>query len=190
MHNILEKIRTFLSLNLDSSFKNEIVHVQSKVKEYLKNYFIKWESTDKLHLTLRFFGDTEKTIIDTITYELDRIDLGFSKITLQTYGTGFFPSIKRPNVVFIDLKEEGNCTAQLVEKTDSVIDKLGLKRDKNFVPHITIGRFKGKPRAKIDAPKVNDKIKLEFNSFFLMKSMLNPKGSEYFIIKEFPFKKI
>jgi len=183
----LDKIRTFISLNIEESLKEKLKLIQSDVKDSLKNYPVKWTNSGNFHLTLRFLGNLEESLVNQLTKELSEIKPGFGKLKFNTLGIGFFPNPEYPNVVFIDLKEDGNNSGKLVEKIDSVINSYGIKPDKKFVPHITLGRFKHEARKKLTY-HVNVKFEnfeLEFQSFFLMKSILKSNGPEYEVIKEF-----
>lgn len=187
----MNKIRTFLSLNTDSSDINRFSEILNKTKESLKNYPVKWESSEKLHLTLRFLGDIDEEKIEDIVFTLDRLKTDFETIDFITNGIGFFPNAKYPNVVFIALDENGNNSEKLVEFIDKIILNFGIKPEKRFIPHITLGRFRRDKRVKI-TDYVNIKTEpfsIQFDCFYLMKSILTPKGSVYEIINEFKFSK-
>ena len=155
--------------------------------DILKDYPVKWINSDKFHLTLRFLGNTEKSEVAGLTAGLNKIKPGFNKPNFQISDIGFCPDRKYPNVVFIGLKESGNNSAKVIEMIDDIIIPLGIKPDKKFVPHITLGRFKHDGRRKV-SDKVNIEtwnFEIEFQSFFLMKSFLKSGGPEYEVIKEF-----
>jgi RNA 2',3'-cyclic 3'-phosphodiesterase len=183
-------LRCYLSLNIERSLQNRLKLAQDDLKSELRRQKVKWENFDKFHLTLRFLGDTEEGKISNISKELGDIKLGFDDIRMSVSGTGFFPNEKYPNVVFIGLEETGNSSGILVDSIDKILGKFGYKPDHNFVPHITMGRFRRENRVKIDKP-VNIKtepMEINFSSFFLMKSTLKPGGSVYEVIKEFKFR--
>ena len=182
----MNKIRTFISLNIDKSSIEKLKPVQSDVMDSLKNYHVKWTDSGNFHLTLRFTGGVEENIISQLSDKLSEIKTGFNSIKFKTSGIGFFPNQKHPNVVFIDLKEAGSNSEQLVEKIDNVIISFGIKPDNKFVPHITLGRFKHEGRKKLTVciNTVYENFEMEFDSFFLMKSILKTTGAEYEVIKK------
>jgi 2'-5' RNA ligase len=185
----LDSIRSFISFNIDSSLQNRLGAIQNDVKAELKDQKVKWEDPGKFHLTIRFLGNVEGNILREILKELALIDFEFDNISMTSCGIGFFPNRKRPNVVFIDLNDPGNLSDKLVYKIDSTLDNFGFKPDKKFIPHITIGRFKRENRIRLgEQIKVKvEPIKINFSSFFLMKSVLTPRGSVYEVISEFKF---
>lgn len=94
-------------------------------------------------------------------------------------------------MIFFGLKEEDNNSEILMDGIDEVILKYGIKPDKKFVPHITLGRFRRENRIGA-ADKIFPEIEhlsFEFDRFCLMKSILDYKGSQYFVIKDFLFNK-
>ncbi len=185
----LGKIRTFLSLNTDVSVQPFLAEIQNEVKEQLSMHQIKWEDPARFHLTLRFLGDIDEKNISMLTSVLERLKFDFEKITFTAKGIGFFPNPKYPNVVFIDLSEHGSNTDKLVGFIDKIILNFGVKPEKKFVPHITIGRFNRDKRIKIDSPPKTDfsPFNIEFGSFFLMQSILQSEGSLHIAINEFIF---
>lgn len=188
---ILEKFRVFLSLNPSEAEKELLKADQQNVRSLLKDANIRWEDPEKFHLTLRFLGDIEADKIERLCSTLDRLKFDFSEIEYETTETGFFPDTKYPNVIFAGLKEINNHSQTLVEFIDKIIINFGVKPEKRFIPHITLGRFSRKKRYKLGSD-IKYKLlhqKIIFASFFLMKSILTPEGSNYEIINEFSFLK-
>ena len=122
--------------------------------------------------------------------DLGKIKAGFEHIVYFSESVGFFPNAKYPNVVFVDLIEKGNFCAGLVEKIDKCIIEYGIKPDKPFVPHVTMGRFRRDRRQALTSEISVEVPKMEvvFESFLLMKSVLIQSGSEYEKIKSYKFK--
>ena len=185
------KLRTFLSLNINSSLKKKISDIQKKLQIFLKEHAIKWEDPEKYHLTLRFLGDVDEKYVGMLANDLDMLIFDFDELKFHSEGFGFFPNPKRPNVVFIELKEEGNNTEFLLSKIDEVISKYGIKPDKKFVAHITMGRFRRENRKSVQTEGIPDfePFGLEFPVFYLMKSVLDSKGAVHSVLSEFNFKK-
>lgn len=168
-----------------------IAEIQQLTIKALKNYPVKWEDPEKLHLTLRFLGDIAGDKVDNLIFTLDRLKLEFETIDFITNNIGFFPNEKYPNVVFLGLEENGINAERLIEFIDKIIFSFGIKPEKRFIPHITLGRFRRDKRIKI-IEKVfveTEPISIQFDSFYLMQSKLTPQGSVYKVISEFKFSK-
>jgi len=185
----LVKIRTFLSLNVSGAEVLKMKEIQDQLKTKFSSGGIKWEDSAKFHLTLRFLGDIDEEKIPDLEAVLERLKFDFEKIKFTVKGIGFFPNSKYPNVVFIDLSEHDSNTEKLVGFIDKIIFNFGVKPEKKFVPHITIGRFKRDKRVKIESPVETDfaPFNIEFGSFFLMQSILQKEGSAHIAVNEFSF---
>ena len=185
----MSKIRTFFSLNINSSVKERSAEIQRQGKEIFRDFPVKWEDPEKFHLTLRFLGDIEEKEAVLLNQKLEETSFTFDKITYNSGGIGFFPNERRPNVVFIGLEEEGSNSQILVDVLDKTMLEIGIKPDKKFVAHITLGRFRRENRKGAEGIQIInfEPFKVEFESFHLMKSVLDFRGSKYFPIKEFFF---
>jgi 2'-5' RNA ligase len=187
----LKKIRAFLSLNLEDSVKFRIAEIQKELQKKLDNYLIKWENPEKFHLTVRFLGDIKENDAVNLIEELGNINWNFEKLKFTANGTGFFPNPRKPNVVFIGLNEDGNSSIELVDKIDKVITGFGIQPDKKFVAHITLGRFRRENRKSADTNNFAgfEPFSVNFDSYYLMESVLDYRGSKHYSVKQFFFRK-
>ena len=185
----MKKTRAFLSLNLEKPLKIKIAEIQKELQETLSGYKIKWENQEKFHLTLRFLGDLDENQLGEIKEGLEKSHHGFMQLEFHSDGIGFFPNPRKPNVVFVALREDGNNSDKLVEEIDKVITKSGIKPDKKFVAHITLGRFRRENRKSADADKLIEfePFDVNFDSYYLMESVLDYRGSKYHEIKKYNF---
>jgi 2'-5' RNA ligase len=168
----------------------KISAIQKELQEKFKNHLIKWENPEKFHLTLRFLGDTDLAIIYQIIEDLSSVSWDFASINFNSSQIGFFPNIRKPNVIYIGLNEPENRTDRLIDEIDKSVISKGIVPDKKFVAHITMGRFRRENRMKI-ADDFNfefEPFSVSCGSFFMMKSVMDSKGSKYFPVKEIKFK--
>ena len=186
----MEKLRAFLSLNFDGSLIERISVIQKELQGNLNNHLIKWENPEKFHLTLRFLGSTDIKTIDEIIENLSSISWDFTSIEFNSSQIGFFPNLRKPNVIYIGLNEKGSNVVKLIDEIDRAIISKGILPDKKFVAHITMGRFRHENREKIpsDFNIEFEPFSVSHNSLFMMKSVLDSKGSKYYSIKEIKFK--
>jgi len=187
----LPKFRLFISLNPESGDLVHLKDVFPEIKKDLESYPVKWIEPDKFHMTLRFLGDVEEQNIEPLACTLDRLKFDFELIEFSTDKIGFFPDSRYPNVIYAGLLEKGNSAEQLVSFIDRIILNFGVKPEKRFVPHITLGRFSRDKRKKIE-PEFSFPLKPEnviFRSFSLMKSSLRPEGPVYEELYKFNFLK-
>ena len=187
----MAKNRLFLSLNPAEEDLKELKKILPDIRNKFKDHNIKWENPDKFHLTLRFLGDIDEDKTIVLAETLDRLKFEFETIGFSSDKIGYFPNSRYPNVIFAGLNEQGNNSDKLVSFIDRVILNFGVKPEKRFIPHITLGRFSRNKRKKIEEelnisfPSEN----IQFDSFYLMKSTLHQEGSIYEILYNFNFLK-
>ncbi len=177
----MPKSRLFLALVPEFDIKNMLTGAQDRLKVLLDAYYVRWEDPGKFHMTLRFLGDIDDNRIHPMGNVLDRIRFGFEELRFRTFEIGFFPNKKYPNVVYAGFKEQTSDSIELIGSIDSMMQNFGVKPDKRFVPHITLGRFDRSKRKKLEDKEmpVLPETEAVFESFSLMKSTLKQGGSEY-----------
>jgi 2'-5' RNA ligase len=123
-------LRTFIALDIDPQ---TVTYLDDTVKILRKSDCqASWTKKDNFHLTLKFLGDTNETIIPQIISELANI-FGEFPIPFRPTHIGGFPNLKNPRVLWLGLECEG------IEE----IAKRGFEKDdKQFVSHLTLGRIK------------------------------------------------
>lgn len=93
--------------------------------------------TPWLHLTFRFFGEIGGDTLSTVRSEFRKIS--GKKFSLKLQGLGAFPNRSRANVMF--LNAQNNEEIMFNYGCIMSIPPTG-KKEKKFIPHITIARFK------------------------------------------------
>jgi RNA 2',3'-cyclic 3'-phosphodiesterase len=132
--------RLFAAIKIQPS--QEFVRVIHKLREELKHDRIKWVEADNMHLTLKFFGETDELRIPSIQKALQSAALKSGKFTMKISRTGIFGSRYDPKVVWFGIDPEPKL-GQLATNTLNELQTAGWNPDRqNFVPHLTIGRIK------------------------------------------------
>ncbi|MBI3195491.1 MAG: RNA 2',3'-cyclic phosphodiesterase [Ignavibacteriae bacterium] len=182
----MNTIRTFIAVDTPEEFKSEISNVQDVLK--VVDSEVRWEKEKKFHITLKFLGDVKERIMPGLLSHIETVLRDFSSFEL-TYGTfGCFPNMKFPKIIWVGAH---NADGKLLEIQTTIEDELisfGFKKEKNpFTPHITIGRVKGQKNIR-DLVSIMEKLTFtprtfHINEIVVMKSVLQPSGSEYEIIQ-------
>ncbi|MGC9090704.1 MAG: RNA 2',3'-cyclic phosphodiesterase [Fervidicoccaceae archaeon] len=145
---------------------------------------IKTIEPENLHITLAFIGEVEDDLVETAKEALREIK--GKSIMAEFHGIGAFPNITSPRVVWAGVKGGSEDIIQLQRKVESALKiyKIGFEKERNFIPHLTLGRIKG--RKNID--KLRTFIEKNADIFFgiekfeevkLKESILTPKGPIY-----------
>lgn len=147
---------------------------------------------EKAHLTLKFLGNVDESKLEKIEEIMEKSVEGVKKFKLRLKGAGAFPNLNRPRVIWIGL-ESPESLPKIANYLNENLQALGFEKEaRAFSPHATIARVKIlRDREKLQAliRKNGDKEfgELEISSIKLKKSVLTPKGPEYFTLKEIYF---
>lgn len=151
----------------------------------------RWVKPENLHVTLKFIGEVPVEKGEAIQDTLREVRSS-QHLELRFRGLGFFPSEKRPRVLWVGMEASSNL-APVAAEIEGRLHKLGIAREKReFTPHLTLARF--------EPPGISDQLRCplkenaprEFGTvrareFYLMQSKLKPTGAEYTCLETFPF---
>jgi len=190
----LEKIRSFIAVNLNPEIKEYLTSLQAIL--YIPETKIKWVEKNNLHLTMKFLGYISSEQMELIKLILKEITSRYSPFIIKlSSNMGIFPTYKMPRIIWVGIKEGISELKGLYNYLeDNLSNKDFPREDKDFSGHITIGRV------KIIKDKTNfiqivkrisvNNLSQEVGSIDLMESKLTPNGPIYNIIAKFPlFKK-
>ena len=145
---------------------------------------VKLVETYNIHITLVFIGEIPESKLDLVKEAVSSISFNSFKIKLK--GTGAFPNLSRPRVIWVGI-EEG--LQELRTIRGALLKELlarGIRPEdeKEFSPHLTIGRVKGPTNLLNLINVINEYQNTDFGEFIvnkvtLFKSTLTPKGPIY-----------
>jgi len=176
-------MRCFVAISLPEELKASISGIQDRLKTAGAD--VSWTRQEGMHLTLKFLGEVEEKMIPNIERALDMAVDGITTFMLSVSGMGIFPDMRRPRVVWIGLKEEGDNLIRLHKGVDEELKKTGFpSEDRRFTPHITLGRIRSNRNIEkllklIDVEKGVDSGSFEVSDLHLIKSELKPSGAVY-----------
>jgi len=176
-------IRTFVAFKLPANIISAIRKIQDEIIVY--RFKAKWVHPAKIHLTLKFLGDTRTDAIAKIGEAIQRSVKGCSPIALRAKGIGVFPGINRARVVWVGIKGETELLRKLQESLQNELSQIGFAREKrSFKSHLTLGRLKKRPDPKALLNAIEELEGFESEPFtvdrvILFKSDLKPEGAVY-----------
>lgn len=181
-----QPIRAFVAIKLPDSVIEALRNIQQEINRGWRD--VSWVKPDSIHLTLKFLGNIESGRVAEIAGELKKAASGIAPFTITVEGVGGFPNLKTPRVIWVGVKGE-DAMFTLQKNIDERLNAIGFeKEDRPFQPHLTLCRVKslsaGREAGRV-VTELNPQIKTEFkaDSFLFFKSVLNPKGAEYTILK-------
>lgn len=143
----------------------------------------------QLHVTLKFLGDTEETIVDEIVQRMADSVNGVSPFQVRLTGLGAFPSMSNIRVVWVGIKD-GAKLGEIAGRLDASMADLGFERDrKGFVPHLTLararsGRNMGDVQEMLKRNAATDFGGYPVDKILLKKSVLSPQGPAYSVVRD------
>lgn len=182
-----ETVRSFLAIELAEDLVPKILDVQKEFKKTNAN--IKYVPSQNMHFTLKFFGNIDLDMVEDISMAVEKVIKKYSSFELNIKTCGCFPNMKVIKVLWLGL-DEGSPIKDLQKDLDKEFRKLGFKKEKNFISHLTIGRVKS-PKNKQEIRKTIEKLEnieigqMAVSKICLKKSTLTPQGPIYEDIKVF-----
>ena len=181
-------IRSFLAVELPATVQAKIGKVEEDARSTSAD--VRWVSPGKIHLTLKFFGNIEESKVDSIAVAIQG-PIGAAKpFHLSVRGTGAFPNLRNPRVIWIGLVDPEGRLAALQKEVEISLEKIGFEpEDRPFRPHLTLGRVKSN-RGKEDLIRIVEGYREEEIGTFqvekivLFKSDLTPAGPIYTLLRE------
>ena len=95
---------------------------------------------ERVHLTLRFLGETPPELLPRITSSLEPMSR-HEPFEATTSHFGVFPSARRAKILWSGIAEGAEQLASLAHTAGALLEPEGFAREaRPFVPHLTLGR--------------------------------------------------
>ncbi len=184
----VDRVRAFFAIELPDGVRGwingELIKPLSAVPAR-----VRWVAPKNIHLTLRFLGEVSFRLLgELMALVAPRLsELAPARLRLARLGT--FGG-RSPRVVWVGVEGDLNELCQMHDVIERSCREVGLPpEDKNFSPHLTIGRVKSPAHTGqlLAAMKKLSVKPLEFvaDEVILFKSTLTPQGSIYEVIERF-----
>ena len=184
--------RLFVAIKIkpDKIFMNKFY----ELKWRLRHDNIKWVEDNNIHITLKFFGETEEKLFPEIVRVLSGIALETGIFKLSLRKLGIFGSSYDPRVIWVGIEPYDKLVSSM-KLISSRMEPLGFQSDRqNFVPHLTLGRvklIKDKHffREVVDQSKGIESQEITIDNFILFESILKKEGPLYTALQTFTLRK-
>ncbi len=182
-------MRTFIAIELPEGIKKEIEQLQAPLKK--TRAFVSWVKPGNIHVTLKFLGEVPEEKIDEVFGATQRAVEGNKRFSMSLKGTGGFPNLRRPRVIWIGTGSGGGELSRLAERIEEEMEKIGFPREKRkFSAHFTIGRVKSAKNIESLAQQVESTDfqteEIPVCEVVVMRSQLHPAGAIYTPLKKVP----
>lgn len=173
-------VRTFIALELSDALKEGILSLVADLKD--QGVRASWARSSTMHLTLRFLGDVEETLVRDVVEAVRASARTVPEFAIATSSVGAFPSPRRPRVLWVGVE----ATSELYELQEALERELaarGFPRERRrFHPHVTVGRLREQGvgdlsalLGALDPPRETVAVR----DVMVMKSTLAPGGARH-----------
>ncbi len=132
--------RLFAAIKIHPSTR--FISVLNEFSSSLRHERIKWVEPENMHLTLKFFGETDEEQIPAINLAVQTAVSQSKPFILKISNTGIFGSRYDPKVIWFGIEKHPELDT-LAKNIFAELQKCGWQPDRqNFIPHLTIGRIK------------------------------------------------
>jgi 2'-5' RNA ligase len=179
--------RIFIAVDISDEARSRTAEHIDKMRQFATDVRVSWERPEKLHITLKFFGNVDENLIDKISDAITRIAGRFSSFEIAVTGTGVFTRAKQPRVLWLGIEDRNGSLAEIASQLDSRISRLGFeKEERSFSPHLTIARVREPQKAKgLAGAHLQSRFgseKFIVTELVVYQSELKPTGSVYSVI--------
>jgi len=183
--------RIFISLEIDSSVKDEIANWQEKTASSFDECPIKWTPRENLHLTLHFLGTVSETQIIDIKNACLETSKKISAFKITTDGFNFWPKNSEiPEMIWLYCQPSKDLSSLHQMLKNIFLDKQINTQTQDFIPHISIGKVIKWAYKNIDPetlPSIAQEMETTFlvSKFNICESLLRKPSAQYKIIESF-----
>jgi RNA 2',3'-cyclic 3'-phosphodiesterase len=180
--------RLFAAIKIHPS--EEFLKTYNSLKIGLRFCRITWVKPESIHVTLKFFGETEEKRIPDISRVLREVASSHQPFAAELVNVGIFGSSYSPKVIWFGI-EKAEPLKNLGNDVLKSVESIGWEPDRqNFVPHLTIGRIKDVPdkqlfQRMIDEHKKTWMQEFRVQEFNLYESILQKEGPIYRVMESF-----
>jgi 2'-5' RNA ligase len=147
----------------------------------------RWTATENLHLTIRFIGNVERSVVETVADALAGTAL--ASFELAPSGIGTFGRGRAVRVVWLGLRAGAEAATALAAQVETECGRAGLASEKRpFQAHLTLARARGRDGSSLpDLPAPPQLGPWRAGELILYSSHITRSGAIYEAIRTLPF---
>jgi 2'-5' RNA ligase len=185
--------RIFVAVDISEQAREIVTSYMENLRRQFPDVRVGWDKPEKLHLTLRFLGDTSNEQLAELKTIVARAAGEISNFKIEIARTGVFPNPRSARVLWIDVIDGQGNLSKLNRMLEDGCERLGFSREKRkFVPHLTIGRIREPGKAGDLAARhlatMFGPVEMKVSEAVIYRSVLHPSGSVYQKVESFELK--
>ena len=179
-------MRAFMAVEVNKELIYKISDIQKTLAE--ANAMVKFVEPENLHFTFKFLGDITPEKAEAIIGMTEEKVKDYSPFDITIKGIGVFPNMGYIRVIWLGV-EHPAAFSKVQRELDEEFFKMGFKKERSYIPHLTIGRVKGVQNKELLVNMVKELEDVEVGTLkvdriVLKESDLTPVGPIYTDLKE------
>lgn len=180
--------RIFIAIDISEDVRRIADRHVTGLRKDFPGVRVSWVRSERMHLTMAFLGEIDDEKLSRVNALVDELARGIPSFLLELAGPGVFPNKRRPGILWLGIRDEGEKLKHLKATLDKQMEKVGFQeRMRKFQPHLTIARLK-EPAGSRELAMRHLETEIEPVTFAVpgitvYESRLGPKGPTY--IKNF-----
>ena len=181
-------MRAFVALDIpDPTVLDALVAMQAQLADTGAD--LRLVERQNLHFTVRFLGDITEAQAAEAGSRLR--DLRLSGAEVEVKGVGAFPNVLRPSVLWVGVApEHEGLVAPIAQSVIGVLQGIGQRDDRPFIPHATLARAKPGRNSQALTEVLRTSSERSFgtvrlSAIKLKSSTLTPRGPVYSDVGEY-----
>lgn len=131
--------RMFIAAELSAENRDRVADLQERMRS--AGARIRWVKPHQLHFTLRFLGEIPAAQVARAIVATREAVRAAAPFLVTIAGLGAFPSLERPQVVWLGTREGGEALQRLAADLDAALSAERFPGERRpFRPHLTLGR--------------------------------------------------
>jgi 2'-5' RNA ligase len=184
--------RLFIAIELPAILRRRVQDHIDQLRKAVPEARASWTPEEKLHLTLKFLGDTPVTKVDDLAQAVARAATRVSPFEVMIGACGAFPTRGQPRVLWIGIEDPTDALTKLHHALEDECANAGFPPEaRRFHPHLTIARLRqphdARRLAKVHKETGFDPVKVNVRDACLIRSELRSEGSRYTVISRHEF---
>ncbi len=179
-------MRAFIAIPLGEGTHTLLDQLQRSLRS--ADAEVRWVRIPSIHLTLKFLGEIEESLIGPIAESLGSSCGPEEPFTLELGGLGAFPNLNSPRVVWCGVSGDMERLRALQRAAEDAAAEVGCPRDhRPFHPHLTLGRIMGSRNLHrlSEYIKIGSDLRagLKVELLQIYQSTLTPHGAVYEVLE-------
>ncbi|MFL6286577.1 MAG: RNA 2',3'-cyclic phosphodiesterase [Pyrinomonadaceae bacterium] len=177
-------MRVFCAVELPDELRSRVGERVRRLRAEFSGVRASWEKPEKLHITLKFSGDTEHARVAVLSGAAARAVACVEPFDLTIDEPGSFPPHGQPRVLWLGIADATGRLAFMQSALEEECAAVGFPRESRaFKPHLTLARLRS-PHGARELAAAHRETPFEPQGFkvselVVMRSELGPGGSRY-----------